>query len=104
MVIYATSNRRHIIKEKFSDREGDDVHRNDTMQELVSLSECFGIHITFSKPNKETFLHIVRNLSEAENIDMPIAQLEAGAERLALERGGRSARLARQYIDSILAK
>ena len=59
MVIYATSNRRHIIKETFSDREGDDVHRNDTMQELISLSERFGIHITFSKPSKQTFLHNV---------------------------------------------
>ncbi|MBQ8624381.1 MAG: ATP-binding protein [Oscillospiraceae bacterium] len=104
IVIYATSNRRHIIKEKFSDREGDDIHRNDTVQELVSLSERFGIHISFSKPNKETFLRIVRHLAETENVDVPTAELEAGAERLALERGGRSARLARQYIDSLLAK
>ena len=64
VVIYATSNRRHIIKEKFSDREGDDIHRNDTMQELISLSERFGIHVTFSKPNKETFLHIVQHLPD----------------------------------------
>jgi len=56
VVIYATSNRRHIIKEKFSDRDGDDVHHSDTMQELVSLSERFGIHITFSKPNKPSFI------------------------------------------------
>jgi len=104
VVIYATSNRRHIIKEKFSDREGDDVHRNDTMQELVSLSERFGIHITFSKPNKETFLHIVRHLAQAEGLSLPTAELEAGAERLALERGGRSARLARQYIDGLLSR
>ena len=104
VVIYATSNRRHIIKEKFSDREGDDVHCNDTMQELVSLSERFGIHITFSKPDKETFLRIVRHLAKAENIGMPTAELEAGAERLALERGGRSARLARQYIDGLLSR
>lgn len=53
VVIYATSNRRHIIKETFSDREGDDLHRNDTIQEQISLSERFGIHITFSKPNKK---------------------------------------------------
>ena len=64
VVIYATSNRRHIIKEKFSDREGDDVHRNDTIQELVSLSERFGVHVTFSKPSKQTFLHIVHHLAE----------------------------------------
>lgn len=104
VVIYATSNRRHIIKEKFSDREGDDVHRNDTMQELVSLSERFGIHVTFSKPSKMTFLHIVHHLAEENGIDMPQEELELLAERFALERGGRSARLARQFIDGLLSK
>lgn len=103
VVIYATSNRRHIIKETFSDREGDDIHRNDTMQELVSLSERFGIHVTFSKPNKETFLHIVHHLAEENGIDMQAEKLDLLAERFALERGGRSARLARQFIDGILA-
>lgn len=104
VVIYATSNRRHIIKEKFSDREGDDVHRNDTIQELVSLSERFGIHITFSKPDKETFLHIVHHLADENGIDMPLAELDLLAERFALERGGRSARLAKQFIDGLLSR
>lgn len=104
VVIYATSNRRHIIKEKFSDRDGDDVHRNDTMQELVSLSERFGIHVTFSKPNKEIFLHIVHHLAEENGIDMPKEEIELLAERFALERGGRSARLARQFIDGLLSR
>ncbi|MBQ8164636.1 MAG: ATP-binding protein [Clostridia bacterium] len=104
VVIYATSNRRHIIKEKFSDREGDDIHRNDTVQELVSLSERFGIHITFSKPGKDTFLHIVRHLADESGIVMPKDELELLAERFALERGSRSARLARQFIDGLLSK
>ena len=104
VVIYATSNRRHIIKETFSDREGDDVHRNDTMQEILSLSERFGIHITFSKPNKETFLHIVHHLAKENGIDMPVNELDLLAERFALERGGRSARIAKQFIDGILAR
>lgn len=104
VVIYATSNRRHIIKEKFSDREGDDIHRNDTMQELISLSERFGLHVTFSKPNKETFLHIVHHLAEEEGITLPPAELDLLAERFALERGNRSARLARQFIDGLLSK
>ena len=52
IAIYATSNRRHLVKESFSDRNGDDIHRNDTIQELISLSERFGLNITFSKPNK----------------------------------------------------
>lgn len=102
--IYATSNRRHIIKEKFSDREGDDVHRNDTMQELISLSERFGIHVTFSKPNKETFLHIVHHLAKEYGIEMPTDELDGLAERFALERGGRSARLAKQFIEGLLSR
>ena len=104
VVIYATSNRRHIIKEKFSDREGDDVHRNDTMQELISLSERFGIHVSFSRPNRETYLHIVRHLAKACGLELPEKELDALAERFALERGGRSARLARQFVDGLLAK
>lgn len=104
VVIYATSNRRHIIKEKFSDREGDDVHRNDTMQELISLSERFGIHVSFSKPNKETFLRIVHHLAQESGVDTPEAELDAMAERFALERGGRSARLAKQFVDGLLSK
>lgn len=104
VVIYATSNRRHIIKEKFTDRDGDDVHRNDTMQELISLSGRFGIHITFSKPNKETFLRIVHHLAEENEIDMPKDEIELLAERFALERGGRSARLAKQFIDGLLSQ
>ena len=104
VVIYATSNRRHITKEKFSDREGDDIHRNDTMQELISLSERFGIHITFSKPNKETFLHIVHHLAEESGLDIPEEELDSLAERFALERGGRSARLARQFVDGMLSR
>lgn len=104
VVIYATSNRRHIIKENFSDREGDDIHRNDTMQELVSLSERFGVHITFSKPNKTVFLKIVHHLAEEKKIDMPADQLDLLAERFALERGGRSARLAKQFIDYLLSQ
>lgn len=104
VVIYATSNRRHIIRETFYDREGDEIHRNDTMQELISLSERFGIHITFSKPNKQTFLNIVNHLADENNINMPKDELALLAERFALERGGRSARLARQFIDGLLSK
>lgn len=103
VVIYATSNRRHIIKEKFSDREGDDIHRNDTMQELVSLSERFGIQVTFSKPNKATYLNIVHHLAEAKGVRITDSELELLAERFALERGGRSARLANQFIDGLLS-
>ncbi len=104
VVVYATSNRRHIVKERFEDREGDEVHRNDAMQEMISLSDRFGLHISFHKPDKKTYLGIVFKLAEQFGVEMPKDELEMLAERFALERGGRSARLARQFIDGILAK
>ncbi len=104
VVVYATSNRRHIVKERFEDREGDEVHRNDAMQEMISLSDRFGLHISFQKPDKKTYLDIVNKLAVQFGVYMPHDELELLAERFALERGGRSARLARQFIDGILAK
>ena len=104
VVIYATSNRRHLVKESFSGRDGDDVHRNDTMQEIISLSERFGIQVTFQKPNKETYLGIVRHLAQEKGISMDVSELDMLAERFALGRGGRSARAATQFIDGLLAK
>ena len=103
VVIYATSNRRHIIKENFSDRDGDEVHRNDTLQELVSLSERFGLRVNFQKPDKNTFLNIVHQIAQSKGVVMPKGELELKAERFALERGARSARLAKQFIDNILS-
>lgn len=104
VVIYATSNRRHLVKESFSGRDGDDVHRNDTMQEIISLSERFGIQVTFQKPNKEIYLGIVRHLAEEKGVKMDADELDMLAERFALGRGGRSARAATQFIDGLLAK
>ena len=104
VVIYATSNRRHLVKETFSDREGDDVHRNDTMQEMLSLSDRFGIQITFQKPDKKTYLDIVSHLAKENGISLPEKELELLAEQFALSRGGRSARAARQLIDDLIAR
>ena len=104
VVIYATSNRRHLVKESFSGRDGDDIHRNDTMQEIISLSERFGIQVTFQKPNKEIYLGIVRHLAEEKGVKMDADELDMLAERFALGRGGRSARAATQFIDGLLAK
>jgi len=101
-VIYATSNRRHIIKESFSDRDGDDVHRNDTLQETLSLSERFGLVVLFSKPDKKLYLEIVRTLAQKHGINMPISELEVEAEAFALRKGNRSARCAEQFIDSLM--
>ena len=104
VVIYATSNRRHLVKEKFSDRDGNDIHHNDTVQETISLSERFGIQITFQRPDKKTYLSIVHHLADSKGIKYVAEQLDADAERFALMRGTRSARAAKQFIDSLLSK
>lgn len=101
-VIYATSNRRHIVRETFSDRDGDEVHRNDTVQENLSLSARFGLTILFAKPEKKLYLQIVHELAERGGITIPSEELEREAEAFALKRGHRSARAAEQFIDSLL--
>jgi len=100
IVIYATSNRRHLIGERFEDRHGTDIHINETIQEQTSLSDRFGLSILFSRPDKAQYLQIVHFLMkkygavETGNIDLL-------AERYALERGGRSGRIARQFVESL---
>lgn len=101
-VIYATSNRRHIIKESFQDREGSDIHRNDTIQETLSLSERFGLTVLFSKPDKKLYLEIIHELAERNNIKYDKEKLDIEAEAFALRRGYRSARCAEQFINSLL--
>ena len=103
-IIYATSNRRHIIKESFSDREGNDVHRNDTVAETLSLSERFGLTVLFSKPDKKLYLEIIHELAQRYGVNMPGDELDIGAEAFALRRGNRSARCAEQYIKSLVSK
>lgn len=101
VAIYATSNRRHLVKETFSERSGDDVHLNETMQELTSLSERFGLSVLFSKPNRDQYLEIVRALAKEHGLDAA-GNLDLLAEQYALERGGRSGRTARQFVEHML--
>lgn len=96
-MIVATSNRRHIVKENFSDRENS-VHVNDSLQEQLSLSDRFGITVLFSSTDKAQYLDIVKKLAEDEGLQAD-DKLLALAERWALVKGGRSPRRARQFID-----
>lgn len=100
-VIYATSNRRHMVRESFSAREGDEIHRNDAMQEMISLSARFGLRVLFVKPDKKLFAEIVLALAHARGITMQEETLLTKAEAFALNRGGRSARVAQQFIDNL---
>ena len=101
-VIYATSNRRHIVKETFGEREGNDIHRNDTVQETLSLSERFGLTILFAKPSKPLYLEIIKELAKRKGVTMDENELFVKAEAFALNRGYRSARCAEQFIDSLI--
>lgn len=100
-LIYATSNRRHIVKESFSERGGDDIHRNDTVQELLSLSDRFGLTVYFQKPNKILYLDIVHALAQRKGIRMDEKELDIKAEAFALAKGSRSPRVAEQFIKNL---
>ena len=102
-LIYATSNRRHLIKETFSDRDGDDMHRNDSMQETLSLSDRFGLAVNFSKPGKDEYLNIVVELAKEYGLEKDEEELKMAAEEWAISRGGRSPRCARQFISAASA-
>jgi len=99
IAIYATSNRRHLIKAFLSDRLGDDLHLNDTLQEMTSLAARFGLTITFSKPDRDDYLSIVEKLASQYDVQMPREKLFAMAERFAIRANGRSPRVARQFIE-----
>lgn len=98
MAIYATSNRRHIIRENFADRGSDEVHRNDAMQSASSLADRFGIKITFVNPVKNEYLSIVDQLAEDYGLTLSQDKLHQLAESFAVRKNGRSPRTARQFI------
>lgn len=102
-LIYATSNRRHLVKEKMSDRsfELDDVNTRDNMQESLSLSDRFGLSVCYSIPSKKEFLEIVYAMAKEKGINKSPEKLALGAEQFALARGGRSPRCAKQYVESL---
>ena len=102
LVIYATSNRRHLVRETFSARKGDEIHFRDTMQELLSLSDRFGLTITFQKPDKKLFLDVVGKLADQYGLDTDREELEIKAEQFALSKGGRSPRVAKQFIEYMM--
>ncbi len=99
-LIYATSNRRHLIKESFSDREND-INRNDIMQEQLSLSDRFGLSITFVNPDKRDYLDIVDKIAADRKLIADRNKLHLVAEQWAAKKGGRSPRCAKQLIDFV---
>lgn len=106
ILIYATSNRRHLVREKFSDKEErrDDLHASDTVQEKLSLVYRFGVKIFFCAPGKKEFQNIVRVLAERYGVTMPEEELLLEANRWELQHGGLSGRTAQQFIDYLLGQ
>lgn len=104
VLIYATSNRRHLIREKFSDKEEteNDVHINDTVQEKLSLVSRFGVTIYFGSPDKKEFNNIVLELAKRGGIKMNEEELLSEANKWELSHGGLSGRTAAQFIDYLI--
>ncbi|MGN0983404.1 MAG: ATP-binding protein, partial [Gemmiger sp.] len=103
IAVYATSNRRHLIKETMSDRSGDDIHEADTRQELMSLSARFGLTVTFQQPDKERYDAILLELARQYKVQMPSDQLFIKGAAFALRAGGRSPRVAKQFVELLAA-
>lgn len=99
----ATSNRRHLVKETFKSREGDEVHLSDTIDETLSLADRFGLIVNYNAPRKDSYLEIVKLLAKDKNLFLDEKTLSQGAEAWALEKAGRSPRIAQQYIDFLLS-
>ena len=106
ILIYATSNRRHLVRERFSDKEdrNDDLHTNDTVQEKLSLVSRFGVTIYFGSPEKKEFQKIVLTLARRHHINMDEQELLLKANAWELQHGGLSGRTAQQFIDYLLGQ
>jgi predicted AAA+ superfamily ATPase len=103
VLIYATSNRRHLIRENYRDKENDeDMHTGDTVQEKLSLAYRFGVTIYFGRPDKSEFQEIVRVLAARGGVKMPEDELLLEANKWELSHGGLSGRTAQQFVDYLL--
>lgn len=102
--VYATSNRRNIIRESFAERDGDDVHARDTVQEKLSLAARFGLRVTFPAPDQKRYLEIVTGLVRERDIEVPDDELRERALLWERWHAGRSGRTARQFVDELEAE
>jgi len=101
VLFYATSNRRHLVREKWQDRESE-VHENDILNEKLSLSERFGLTLMFNNPSQTEYLKIVKELAISEGLEIKEAKLKSKALQWSKWNNGRSGRSARQFINQIL--
>jgi len=104
VLIYATSNRRHLVRETWSDRSdnSDDIHRPDTVHEKLSLSDRFGLTLTYMTPSQEEYFAIVEEVAKKKNLSFDYSKLRADALQWETLHSGRSGRTAQQFIAHLL--
>ena len=106
VVVYATSNRRHLVREFFDERprpsDAQEIHTWDTVQEKLSFSDRFGLTLTFQRPNQDKYLSIVRHLADQATLSLSPADLAFRAKQWATRHNGRSGRTARQFVDFLI--
>ncbi|WP_227762703.1 ATP-binding protein [Zhaonella formicivorans] len=104
VLIYATSNRRNLVRESFKERQQDEVHPADTMQEKLSLGDRFGLTVTFIAPDQKQYLKIVEGLAQKRGLSVSLPELQRQAIQWELRHSGRSGRVARQFVDYLEGK
>ena len=107
ILIYASSNRRHLVRETWKDRSDmetvEEIHRGDSMEEKLSLADRFGIQIYFGRPSNDEYLNIVDELAKRDGIVMDPEELHKKESAWQIRQGGVSGRCARQFVDSLLS-
>lgn len=101
--ICVTSNRRHLVKETMADREGGDLHRRDTMEEIGALTQRFGLSVVYEKPDRLSYIKVLTEIGVDYNIEIGDAEIKE-AEAYAISKGGRSCRVAKQYVEELLRR
>lgn len=101
--ICVTSNRRHLVKETMADREGGDLHRRDTMEEIGALTQRFGLSVVYEKPDRLSYIKVLEEIAADFNLTITETEIKE-AEAYAISKGGRSCRVAKQYVEELLRR
>ncbi len=101
--ICVTSNRRHLVKETMADREGGDLHRRDTMEEIGALTQRFGLSVVYEKPDRISYIKVLTDIAADYAITIGEAEIKE-AEAYAISKGGRSCRVAKQYVEELIRR
>ncbi|MBQ7875885.1 MAG: DUF815 domain-containing protein [Clostridia bacterium] len=101
--ICVTSNRRHLVKETMADREGGDLHRRDTMEEIGALTQRFGLSVVYEKPDRLSYIKVLTEIAADFNVAITETEIKE-AEAYAISKGGRSCRVAKQYVEELIRR